>query len=169
MRRALSLPLAVAAALSAAAVPATAAAATRDVSLSGFDNRLVHDIQVARADHGLPAVAVAAGTTDVAHAWSCTQARDHALEHNPDVQSQVADHGSPDWHRLDENVGQTTADADTLFAAYMDSPEHRSNILDPDVRYLGIWTTTADDGTQHNTIDLVDSYDTSYGPTRVTC
>jgi uncharacterized protein YkwD len=152
----------------------TARAAYVSTSLSSFDSRLVHDINHARANRGLRPLTVTAGTTDVAHGWSCRLSVLGLLEHNPLLAVQLATHGSSLWTMYAENVGMLPAGsgADRLFRAYMASPEHRANILDPSARFIGVWSKKSN-GVRYNTIDFVGStrsaYDDSYGAARRTC
>src|SRR5437763_8697489 len=76
--------------------PSADAAASRP-PVSSFDQRLVRDINNARASRGLRRLALVAGTTDVAHRWSCHLARYHVLGHNPNLGSQLSSHGSAGW------------------------------------------------------------------------
>src|SRR3954471_24006680 len=114
------------------------ATASTTVSLSPFDARLLANINHARAARGIRRLAVVAGTTDVAHGWSCRLASLRYLAHNPSLGSQLDTHGSYYWTTDGENVGMvpTTSGADTLFRAYMNSAPHRANILDPDFKYI---------------------------------
>jgi uncharacterized protein YkwD len=79
------------------------------------------------------------------------------------------------WTSYDENVGyvRTGSRAAALFRAYMNSPEHRANILDPHARYVGVWSKRSSDGFRYNTIDFVGStksaYINTYGAPRRTC
>lgn len=153
---------------------AGAHAATDAPTLSAYDARLLHDINDARAAHRLRPLVLAAGTTDVAHGWSCRQAASAVLEHNPNLRVALERHGSRSWTTYGENAGvvASVSGADVLFGAYMNSPEHRANILDPQYRYVGIWSSRRG-ATRWNTIDFVgqwaSSYDAAYGPTRQTC
>jgi len=150
------------------------AAASTTVSLSGFDTRLLADINHARAARGIRRLIVVAGTTDVAHGWSCRLASLRYLQHNPGLGSQLASHGSYNWTAYGENVGMssTSAGADALFRAYMHSAPHRANILDPDFRYIGVYTKRTS-AYRWNTLDFVgrtsSSYSYGYGGTRRTC
>lgn len=179
LSRAVAFVLAATAAVTAglAAAPFARAAHASSYAftpLSSFDAKMVAHINKARANHGLGSVIVAAGTTDVAHGWSCHQADYSVLAHNGNLGDQLASHGSSLWTFYAENVGMqpTTEGAAALFKAYMHSPEHRANILDPSVKFVGVWTKKAD-GTRYNTIDFVgsrlSSYDNDYGAPRRTC
>jgi uncharacterized protein YkwD len=144
------------------------------LTLSTFDHALLSDINHARAARGIRQLVAVAGTTDVAHGWSCKLASLRYLAHNPNLSGQLDTHGSPNWTAYAENVGMvpSTSGAYALFRAYMNSAPHRANILDPSYKYIGIYTkrTTA---FRWNTLDFVgktaSSYNYSYGATRRTC
>lgn len=129
------------------------------VLLNAFEARLAADINSARHSAGLPALAVAGGTTEVARAWAGQMAAANAISHNPSLVASLQSHGSPNWTFIAENVGVGPAsNADDLFQAYMNSSEHRANILSPQSRYLGVGAVAGRNGTEFNTLDFVDSY-----------
>jgi len=136
-------------------------AAHAESTPQAFASRLVELINQARTQHGLRALTVTSGTSTVAANWTEHLDRAQALSHNPDLGPQLESHGSPDWTMYGENVGDgPTSSADTLFNAYMNSPEHRDNILGSKYRYLGIGVVF-DGSTAWNTLDFVDQYGTS--------
>lgn len=153
----------------AGTVVAVAPSASAESTTSAFTSRLVTLVNDARAQHGLRALTVASGTTTVAAGWSSHMASTATLAHNPNLQSQLESHGSPNWTTYGENVGEgPSSSADQLFTAYMNSPEHKANILGSGYRYLGI-ATTFSGGTAWNTMDFVDQYSgssttTTYAP-----
>ena len=149
------------------AAPGQAAAFTtmHGVRLNAVEARLATLINQARIARGIPPLTVAAGTTDLARHWSMRQATRNSLYHNPDLVSGVQRHGSSDWRAVAETVGRGWS-ADSLFTAYMNSPGHRANILDADLRYLGIGWVERPDGSGYNTQVFVDRYSTAYGTTR---
>ena len=153
---------------------AESASAGTYLTLSTFDSRLLADINNARAAHGVRRLIAVAGTTDVAHGWSCKLASLRSLSHNPNLGSQLESHGSYYWTTYGENVGMesSSSGADTLFRAYMNSPMHRANILDPDYKYIGIFTKRTS-LFRWNTLDFVGrtstSYNYAYGATRKSC
>jgi len=125
---------------------------------STYADRLAALVNDARVKHGLPKLTVTSGTTTVALNWAQHLAASGTLSHNPNVCAEVAKHGSPDWTVVEENVGDgSVGDPDGLFAAYMNSPEHRSNILDSEVHYLGNGVAFSH-GMAWNTMDFVDQY-----------
>jgi uncharacterized protein YkwD len=158
----------------AAAPAAAAGTATMRVSLHRFDHRLLVDINRARRHHGERPLQVAPGTTDVAHGWTCRLARSRLLVHNLRLGAALDRHGSGRWTTYAENVGYVSAraGAGALFRAYMASPEHRANILDRSMRYVGLWSKRGGHR-RYNTIDFVgsgrDAYRSSYGAQRTRC
>ena len=138
-------------------VPAHAATWTS----SSYASRLVALVNQARQQHGLPALTVASGTSQVAAAWTAHLDATQSLAHNPNLASQLETHGSPDWTTYGENVGQGPADnPDALFQAYMDSTEHRDNILNRAYRFTGV-AVILDGKSAWNTFDFVDTYHSS--------
>ena len=168
LRRA-AATVAAACALSVAGVgapaPATAFSTMSGVRLNAVEARLASLINSARTSRGIPALTVTPGTTDLAREWALNQATKNLLYHNPSLVAGITSHGSRDWGRVGENVGRGWG-ADSLFEAYMNSPGHRANILDPDYRILGIGWFERPDGSGYNTQVFVDRYSTSYGRSR---
>lgn len=141
--------------------PSAGAATTAfaGVTLNSYESRLVADINSARHSAGLAALAVAGGTTEVARSWAAHIAAANALSHNPDLISELQSHGSANWTFAAENVGFGPANnADDVFQAYMNSPEHRANILASRARYLGVGAVAGRNGAEFNTLDFVDAY-----------
>jgi len=161
VRRAAFLLLAAILAVTVAAVaPTTATAAP--YSSSSYAARLLALVNAARQHQGLRPLTPAVGTTSVATAWTQHLADAGVLSHNPALAHQLATHGSSDWHTYGENVGEgSPGDPYDLFRAYMNSPEHRANILDEDYRYVGV-AVTFGGGLAWNTFDFVDSYGTAH-------
>lgn len=157
------------AAPAALVTPAAATGGTHvlSVRLNGFESALAADINQARRSHGLRPLTVIAGATDVARRWSWHMAGSQILSHNPSILSDISRAGSSAWTMIAENVGEGPSDnPHNLFTAYMQSPEHRANILDPSAVYLGVGTVERD-GIAWNTLDFTNAYSNSYGLTRV--
>jgi uncharacterized protein YkwD len=139
--------------------------------LTSYEARLVFLTNQARVANGLRPLVAEPGPTDVARRWSAVLATQDGLSHNPNIESDLEHAGSPNWTALAENVGMGPAgDADTIFTAYMNSPHHRANILDPAQRFIGIGAIsvdTPDNGPMtFNTMDFTNSYNTRYGADR---
>jgi hypothetical protein len=149
-------------ALATLALPAAQAAGWTS---SSYMSRLITLLDQARQQHGLPALSVASGTTQVAAAWTAHLDAAQSLSHNPDLRHQLETHGSPDWTDYGENVGRGPADdPDALFKAYMNSSEHRVNILSGAYRFMGV-AVILDGDSAWNTFDFVDSYHSPAPPT----
>lgn len=153
-------------ALAGLVAPASAFSSANGVRLNSVEARLAYLINQARTGHGVPALVVAPGTTDLARDWSMSQATRDTLQHNPSLQYGIEHHGSAAWGFAGENVGRG-ATADSLFQAYMNSPGHRANILDPHYRFLGIGWVERPDGVGYNTQVFVNAYSSTYGHSRV--
>lgn len=135
---------------------------------ASYGSRLVALINDARAQHGLGALSVTSGTSQVAQQWSEHLASVQALSHNPNLQHDLETHGSPEWTAYGENVGAAPTDnPDALFQAYMNSSEHRANILAGAYRFIGVGVVF--NGREAwNTLDFVDEYQTPVTTHRTT-
>jgi uncharacterized protein YkwD len=140
----------------------TPAAASTPRAVSPFDQRLLQDINQARAQAGLRPLRLSPKLSQLAGSWSVTMRQRGALSHNPSLATDLARHGAPRWGYAAENVGtlqrtrSAQASADRLFANYMTSPVHRRNILDPRARVVGIRTVTSPSGVAYDTCVFVD-------------
>lgn len=122
-------PLCLALAVAAVAVTSELAAASTADSASYFSR-----LNAERADHGLARLAMSADLSAVAQTWADHMAASGVLSHNPDLTGRVSD-----WQAVGENVGDGPSIAD-LDAAFMASPTHRHNILDPSYEQVGVGT-----------------------------
>jgi uncharacterized protein YkwD len=140
---------------------AAAGTAHAESSPSAYGSRLVSLVNEARAHDGLRPLTVTSGTSTVAVNWTNHLASERALSHNPDLGPQLESHGSRDWTSYGENVGDgPSSSPDDVFNAYMNSPEHRANILSSAFRYVGVGVVFTG-STAWNTLDFVDEYGTS--------
>jgi uncharacterized protein YkwD len=173
--RLIATAVAAAAPILGVAVPAalttpTAAASEQTVNsvrLNGYEAALAAKINNVRRADGLRALVVVPGATDVARRWAWRLARAQSLSHNPNLVSALEHAGSWAWTEIAENVGEASStDPASLFNAYMASPPHKANILDPQARYLGVGVVERN-GVAWNTLDFTNAYSTRYGRTRV--
>jgi hypothetical protein len=86
----------------------------------------------ARAAHGVHSLATASDLTSVAQRQAQRMADKGELFHNPNLTSEVHN-----WQKVGENVGYGP-DAQAIHNAFMNSPDHRANILDRAYTQLGI-------------------------------
>ena len=96
------------------------------------------DLNQERTSHGLAPLHVSADLVSVAQSWTDVLARTGVLRHNPHLGSDV-----PNWWSVGENVGMG-ADLPDIARAFWNSPDHRSNILDPRYTDVGIATARSD-------------------------
>lgn len=138
-------------------VPVPSASAD-DSRLPSFDVKLLSLINGARVANGAQPVAVGDGLSSMALWWSGEQLRSDDLHHTTDGFAIARDYGATAATAWGENVGRfplgTTAKR--LFDAYMASPEHRANILNPKYRFIGV-VSVADATHGYNTMEFTDA------------
>ena len=93
-----------------------------------------------RAAAGLRPLAVKRDLAAVAGRPSTRMAQKNSLYHNPNLEYEVSG-----WQVVGENVGMGGT-VDSIHKAFMDSPEHRANILARDYTQIGVGTVTDADG-----------------------
>ena len=79
--------------------------------------------------------------TGVARRWTDRMVANGGISHNPNLGSQV----SGSWTKLGENVG-VGYDVDGLMKAFINSPSHYRNLVDPDWTHVGVGVTFGSDG-----------------------
>lgn len=90
-------------------------------------------INALRASKGVGSLSIDANLTDVATSWSAHMAAAGNISHNPSLAKQV----TSNWQKLGENVGMG-GDVDSLFNAFVNSPEHYRNLVDPTFTKVGV-------------------------------
>lgn len=150
MRKRMLVGAALAAALTLTAVPAQALNSTPfAVSLEQGEVRtlaqarqyIVNETNAARVKKGLPAVVQSSLLTQVSQAWSDRQARANHMAHNPSAGSQLP----RGWSRWAENVA-AGYDYTTVVAAWLKSPGHYANIVNPQLTHIGVGIAYAASG-----------------------
>lgn len=114
-------------AVSALYPPASAQADT-----VGDEAAFVAKINELRANKGLAPLKVSANLTDKARAWSAGMSAAGKIWH-----STLSDGVTEDWKKLGENVGMGGS-VDGLHRAFVDSPRHYDNLVDPAFSHVGI-------------------------------
>lgn len=107
----------------------------------GKEAEFVELINGLRADEGLETLAVHDELVGKARDWSRTMAEAGEIWH-----SDLPDGITVNWHRLGENVG-TGGSVEALHQAFVDSPSHYENLVDPGFRHVGVGVTVDADGT----------------------
>jgi hypothetical protein len=113
------------------AVVALPTAAYADSTYS-MESQFIAKINSAREANGLSPYSVAGDLTSIARQHSDEMASKQELYHNPNLTTQVQN-----WQAVGENVGEGPT-VDDIHTAFMNSPEHRANILDHDFTQVGV-------------------------------
>ena len=92
----------------------------------------------ARASAGVGPVAARADLAEVARRHSDDMASSGTIFHNQQLASEV----QGKWQLLGENVGEGPS-CDSVHDAFMRSPAHRANILEPRYNYVGMGVVTS--------------------------
>jgi hypothetical protein len=124
-------------------IPASAANA-------GAESCFVSAINAARSSAGVAPVGTNGDLLGVARVWSGTMASAGHIFHNP----AIADLAPSNWESLGENVGVGPTCAN-IAQAFMNSPEHRRNILDPSYSSVGLGVVDAAGGVMYVTEDFM--------------
>lgn len=86
-----------------------------------------------RAAKGLSQLAVSPEVTAVARRWAAQMASAGAISHNMNLPNEV----HLNWAKLGENVG-TGGAVQAIQTAFINSPKHYENLVDPVWNYIGI-------------------------------
>lgn len=116
---------------------ATASAAT-DPGSAEAD--FVARINQLRASRGLSTLSVDGELTSAARQWASTMAAKGEIFHASDLSGGV----SANWTKLGENVG-VGGDVASLFQAFVDSPSHFENLVDPSYSRVGVGVVVSGD------------------------
>jgi hypothetical protein len=103
-----------------------------------------------RASKGVGPLAVDSGLVSVARSWSGKMAAAGGISHNPSLASQVPS----GWKKLGENVGQG-GNVDSLQQAFVNSPSHYHNLVDPAFNLVGIGVVYGSGGLIFVTVDFM--------------
>jgi uncharacterized protein YkwD len=119
---------------------------------AGLESQFVARINSLRAGKGLSQLSVSGELQGVARAWTDRMVANGQISHNPNLGGQV----SGSWTKLGENVG-VGYDVSGLMQAFINSPAHYANLVDPVWTHVGVGVTRAGDGriyTTHNFMAL---------------
>jgi uncharacterized protein YkwD len=149
---------AVIACLAAAAPTAISApvAARQTARVRSYDHQLLRHSNRARTTHQVRRFAMNQKLHTIALAWAEHLAKTQHLKHNPRLASEVTKQ-CPRWTAIGENIGIAySRNPRRLFRAYMNSPDHRANILDKRYTQVGIATVEVHRHGQLRQYDVMD-------------
>lgn len=135
MRRALALCLVALTATVGLTRVATPAGA--DVDRDTAEAQFVDMINQLRVNNSLPPLDVDAGLRVIGQRWAYELADAGTLRHNPNLVDEVNSEVTTQWVKLGENVGWDYTVRD-LFDAFVSSPEHYRNLVDPSFTRVGV-------------------------------
>jgi uncharacterized protein YkwD len=98
----------------------------------------VADINRLRASQGVRLLEVRPNLTRKARSWAATMATARGIRH-----SRLSAGVPGNWRKLGENVGKGPSEP-RLHAAFVSSPTHLQNLIDPAFRYIGVGVVSAD-------------------------
>jgi hypothetical protein len=128
-------------------------------SNSTMEQQFIAKMNAAREANGQRPYAVSSDLTSVARSHSNSMASKQSLYHNPSLTSDVRN-----WRAVGENVGEGPTVGD-IHTAFMNSPEHRSNILDHDFTQVGVGVSVDSNGVVWVTEDFREPMSSSSGST----
>lgn len=103
----------------------------------------VQMINQTRAAAGLPPLTVHSELTQASRSWASSMATNDTLAHAPDISAGI----SAPWIVLGENVGvHDVQNVQQLHDAFVASPAHYKNIVDPRFRYIGVGVVVTGEG-----------------------
>jgi hypothetical protein len=94
-----------------------------------------------RASKGLGAVTVDSNLSSVAQNWALHMGQSDAISHRASLAAGV----TIDWRLLGENVG-IAPDVNQMMDAFIASPSHYKNLVNPNFNRIGIGTVSTPDG-----------------------
>ena len=110
--------------------PATAARADAAGDFLSRTNSL-------RASKGIAALGSDSRMVAIAQRWASHMSATQTLSHNTNLPNEIP----PDWQKYGENVG-TGPSVDAIQQAFVNSPHHYANLVDPDFAVVGIAVVT---------------------------
>lgn len=129
--------------LTASAVASTlmtpAAWAAEAAASPGDEGAFAQAVNQIRAENGLRALQIDAQLSDIARNWSFSMAAAGDISHRSDLRDGVTSR----WTALGENVGVGPNVTD-LINAFVNSPGHYKNLVDPRFTHLGTGAVTVD-------------------------
>jgi hypothetical protein len=128
--------------LSAAIMPMSlrGASAQETPNRDADEAEFVALINELRAKEGAAPLTVHPDLVNVARGWTVKMKADRRISHNPNLRFEV----TADWRKLGENVGMGP-DVQVLHEAFVQSPNHLKNLVDPTFDQIAVTIEYSDD------------------------
>ena len=136
----------------ALAAPLTAQACDMPGNLDAIRSDLIAGINGQRAAKRLPPLAPSAQLTEAAQKQACDNAARNKMSHTGSDGSKVGTRISRagyDWVKANENVGYGFKDPGAMLKGWMESDDHRKNILARGTRDIGVGIAMGSDGNRY--------------------
>lgn len=117
---------------------------------SGAEGDFVARINAIRSSKGLGPLQVHGELRSVARSWTDQMVGNGGISHNPNLAGSV----SANWSKLGENVG-VGGSVGSLMDAFVASPAHYKNIVDPAYNYIGVGVSYDANGRMYTTHDFM--------------
>ena len=128
-----------------ALVPASAGASPA-IEAPDADTAFIDALNEIRVAGGLQPLLPHPGMSEASLSWTRWMTDNDTLQHADDIVT-----GSPpDWEKVGENVGRG-ANVEQLVEAFMASPGHAANVMDPSYTHIGVGTLVTADGLMYTT------------------
>ena len=122
-----------------------------NINLNAYEMRTYELHNQTRESNNLATLCISEILTQAAKAHSQEMIDQSYYEHNSyngeSFSTRLESFGYTSYEKLAENIAWgsgSSASPENIFQSWMDSPEHRENILDPDFREVGIGTATGE-------------------------
>lgn len=106
-------------------------------------------VNATRRGKGLPTLVQSDGLVQMARGQSVRQAEKGNIFHNPDLGGEITKRGLS-WQKVGENVGMGP-NVDLIEEAFLNSPHHYENIVDPKFDAIGVGVVDGADGRRYVT------------------
>ena len=126
---------------------------------AGDEAAFLSSLNSVRTSKGLKALSTHGALTEVARAWARTMAAANSISHNGSLASQ----GPSEWERLGENVGMGM-EVPAVHDAFVNSPAHYKNMVDPGFDTVGIGVVRNADGVLFVTVNFMQVQATAAAP-----
>jgi uncharacterized protein YkwD len=133
-------------ALARPAAPSSVSAGGVMASDPGIEAQFVNSINSLRASKGLNQLQVSGDLVGMARRWTDRMVAAGQISHNPNLGTEIG--GA--WTKMGENVG-VGYDVPGLMQAFINSPAHYANLVDPAWTHVGVGVTMASDGRMYTT------------------
>jgi hypothetical protein len=120
---------------------AAAASAEQIAPAANETSQFVTRVNELRASKGLGPVAIDSNLTSVANDWAVHMAQGDAIAHRSNLAAGI----TINWQLLGENVGLAPT-VNQAMDAFIASPTHYKNLVNPKFNYIGVGTVSTPDG-----------------------